>query len=105
VDVFFDAPLPPGARPNLQVDGNIELEKLSNVLYMGRPGFNLGSPGQKVEVFKLVEDGKAAVRVPVQFGKASVNQVQVLGGLQPGDQVILSDTSQYDGNERLRITG
>jgi HlyD family secretion protein len=101
MDVSLDGPLPPGARPNLQVDGNIEIERLDNVLYMPRPTF--GQQSSKIEMFKLVDGRKAAVRVPVQLGRSSVNTIEVLSGLQVGDEVILSDTSAYDGYERIRL--
>jgi len=101
VDVAFDGPLPAGARPNLSVDGTIELERLSNVLYMNRPTY--GQANAKVEVFKLVEGGSAAVRVPIQLGRASVNTIEIVNGLNVGDEVILSDTSQFDGFPRIRL--
>lgn len=101
MDVAFDAPLPPGARPNLSVDGTIQIERLNDVLYVNRPTF--GQPNSKVEMFKVVEGGKAAVRVPVQLGVTSVSTVQILSGLNVGDEVILSDTQQFDGFERIRL--
>lgn len=101
VDVALDSALPPGARPNLSVDGTIEIERLPNVIYVGRPAY--GQPNSKVEVFKLVKDGKEARRVPVQLGKSSVNTIEIVSGLQPGDQVILSDMSAYDNQDRLRL--
>jgi HlyD family secretion protein len=101
VDVSLDGPLPKGARPDLTVDGTIELEKLEDVLYMGRPAH--GEAGSTVGLFKIVEGGKAAVRVPVKLGRSSVNYVEVLGGLQPGDQVIMTDMSQWDVYERVRL--
>jgi HlyD family secretion protein len=101
VDVALEGPLPRGARPDLSVDGQILLERLPNVIQMPRPSF--GGQNQKIEMFKLVEDGKAAVRVPVQLGRISVSTVEVLSGLQPGDKVILSDTQTYDGHNRIRL--
>ena len=101
MDVALDGPLPPGARPNLQVDGTIELERLSDVLYVGRP--NYGQPNSKIEVFKLTDGGKEAERVPVQFGRMSVSTIEVVSGLKVGDQIILSDTAQYDGYNRIRL--
>lgn len=101
VDVALEGPLPRGARPDLSVDGLILLERLPNVVYMPRPSF--GAQDQKVEIFKLVDGGEAAVRVPVQFGRSSVSTMEVVSGLQPGDFVILSDTSQYDGHNRIRL--
>lgn len=101
MDVAIDGPLPPGARPNLQIDGTIEIERLADVLHVGRPSF--AQPGGKVEVFKIINGGKEAVRVPVQFGKLSVNTAQVLSGLAVGDEIILSDTNQVDGFDHVRL--
>jgi len=101
MDVALDGPLPPGARPNLQIDGTIEIERLADVLFVGRPSF--AQPGAKVEVFKIINGGKEAVRVPVQFGKLSVNTAQVLSGLAVGDEIILSDTNQVDGFDHIRL--
>jgi HlyD family secretion protein len=101
VDVALDSALPAGARPNLSLDGTIEIERLPNVIYVGRPAY--GQPNSKVEIFKLVKDGKEARRVPVQLGKTSVNTIEIVSGLQPGDQVILSDMSAYDNQDRLRL--
>jgi HlyD family secretion protein len=101
VDVAFDEPLPKGARPDLSVDGTIELERLDNVVYVGRPAF--GQENNTVGMFKLVNGSGEAVRTPVKLGKSSVNTIEILNGLQPGDQVILSDTSTWDGHERIRL--
>ncbi len=101
VDVALDGELPQGARPDLTVDGTVELERLSDVIYVGRPAF--GQAQSTVSLFKLEEDGKAAVRVPVKLGRSSVNTVEILEGLQPGDQVILSDTSAWDAFNRIRL--
>jgi HlyD family secretion protein len=101
VDVAFDGKLPEGARPNLSVDGTIEIERLDNVLYVGRPSF--GQPNSKVELFKLTDGGKDAVRVPVELGRMSVSTVEIVKGLQTGDQVILSDTSAQDGYNKIRL--
>ena len=101
VDVKLDAPLPQGARPDLSVEGTIEIENLPDVVYVGRPGF--GQPNSTVGIFKLDENGKGATRVQVKLGRASVNSVEILGGLQPGDQVILSDMSQWDAFNRIRL--
>jgi len=101
MDVALDGPLPPGARPNLQIDGTIEIERLPDVLFVGRPSF--AQQGGKVEVFKIINGGKEAVRVPVQFGKLSVNTAQVLSGLAVGDEIILSDTNQVDGFDHIRL--
>ena len=101
MDVALDGPLPAGARPNLSVDGTIQIERLDNVLFVGRPAF--GQQSSKVEMFKIVENGNAAIRVPVTLGRTSVNTVEIVDGLKVGDEVILSDTSQYDGFERIRL--
>jgi HlyD family secretion protein len=101
VDVSLEGALPRGARPDLTVDGTIELEKLEDVVYVGRPMH--GEAESSVSLFKIVENGKAAVRVPVKLGRTSVNYVEVLSGLQPGDQVILTDMSQWDAYERVRL--
>jgi HlyD family secretion protein len=101
MDVALDGPLPPGARPSLQIDGTIEIERLPDVLFVGRPSF--AQQGGTVEVFKVIKGGKEAIRVPVKFGKMSVNSVQVLSGLAVGDEIILSDTSQVDGFDHVRL--
>jgi HlyD family secretion protein len=101
VDVGFDEPLPKGARPDLSVDGTIELEHLDNVVYVGRPAF--GQENNTVGMFKLVDGGAEAVRTPVKLGKSSVNTIEILSGLNPGDQVILSDTSAWDTHDRIRL--
>ena len=101
VDVKLDGPLPKGARPDLSVEGTIELENLADVVYVGRPAF--GQPNSTVGIFKLDEDGKGANRVQVKLGRASVNSVEILGGLEPGDKVILSDMSQWDAFNRIRL--
>jgi HlyD family secretion protein len=101
IDVALDGQLPQGARPDLTVDGTIELERLSDVIYVGRPAF--GQSQSTVKMFKLEGDGKAAVRVTVQLGRSSVNAIEVLEGLQPGDQVVLSDTSAWDAFDRILL--
>jgi HlyD family secretion protein len=101
VDVAFDEPLPKGARPDLSVDGTIELERLDNVVYVGRPAF--GQENNTVGMFKLINGGGEAVRTPVKLGKSSVNTIEILSGLQPGDQVSQSDPSAWDGHERIRL--
>jgi HlyD family secretion protein len=101
VDVKLDGPLPKGARPDLSVEGTIELENLADVVYVGRPAF--GQPNSTVGIFKLDEDGKGASRVQVKLGRASVNSVEILGGLEPGDKVILSDMSAWDAFNRIRL--
>ena len=101
VDVKLDGPLPPGAVPDLSVDGTIEIEHLSNVIYVGRPAF--GQSGSTISLFKLIDGGGQAVRVRVKLGRASVNTVEIQGGLAVGDQVILSDMSRWDGFDRVRL--
>jgi multidrug efflux pump subunit AcrA (membrane-fusion protein) len=101
VDVKLTGDLPKGARPDLSVDGTIDLEKLDNVLYVGRPAF--GQEESTISLFKLDPDGKGAVRVPVKVGRASVNQIQILEGLHEGDTVILSDMSREDNTDRIRL--
>ncbi|HVF45339.1 MAG TPA: HlyD family efflux transporter periplasmic adaptor subunit [Pyrinomonadaceae bacterium] len=102
VDVQLEGALPQGARPDLSVDGTIELERLENVLYVGRPASGGGAQAS-VTLFRLEGDGRTAVRVPVKLGRASVNTVEVVDGLREGDTVILSDTSQWDGVDKLRL--
>ena len=101
VDVALDGELPRGARPDLTVDGTIELERLENVIYVGRPVF--GREQSVVILFKLDPDSDDAVRTRVSLGRASVSFVEVLDGLQPGDQVVLSDMSQWDTFDRVRL--
>jgi HlyD family secretion protein len=101
VDVALDAPLPKGARPDLSVDGTIELERLADVLYVGRPV--QGQPESLVGLFKVGEGGRAATRVQVKLGHTSVGAVEILQGLQVGDTIILSDMSQWDSVERVRL--
>lgn len=101
IDVALDAPPPRGARPDLSVDGTITLEHLENVLHVGRP-VN-GQAESLVGLFKLVDGGRRAVRVQVKLGRTSVSNVEVKEGLQEGDQIILSDMSQYDGHEQVRL--
>jgi len=101
VDVELEGALPQGARPDLSVDGTIDLDRMANVLYVGRPAF--GNENSTISLFKLSPDGKTAVRVPVKVGKASVNAIQVIEGLQSGDTVILSDMSRWDNTDRIRL--
>jgi HlyD family secretion protein len=101
VDVALDGELPQGARPDLSVDGTIDLEKMENVLYVGRPAF--GQEQSTVGMFRLEPDGTNAVRVQVKLGRSSVNTVEILQGLKPGDQVILSDMSRWDSFDRIRL--
>lgn len=101
VDVDLEGTLPPGARPDLSVDGTIEIERLPDVLFVGRPAF--GQPESDVRLFRLDAEGDTALRVPVRLGRASVNLIEVQQGLNPGDKIILSDTSQWDEYDRLRL--
>ncbi len=101
VDVKLTGELPKGARPDLSVDGTIDLERLENVIYVGRPAF--GQENSTISLFKLDPDAKGAVRVPVKVGRASVNSIQVLEGLHEGDTVILSDMSRNDNTDRIRL--
>jgi HlyD family secretion protein len=101
VDVELTGSLPQGARPDLSVDGTIDLERLSDVLYVGRPA--LGNENSTLSLFRIDADGKGATRVPVKVGRASVNSIQVLDGLKEGDTVILSDMSRYDNVDRIRL--
>jgi HlyD family secretion protein len=100
VDVELKGELPRGARPDLSVEGTIEIERLTDVLYVGRPAY--GQPESTIELFK-VQPGGLAVRVPVKLGRSSVNTIEIREGLAEGDEVILSDTSQWDGEEKIRL--
>ena len=101
MDVAIDGPLPDGARPDLSVDGTIEVENLKDVLYVGRPVH--GASQSTISLFKLTPDGSEATRVNVKLGRSSVNTVEILQGLQVGDRVILSDMSQWDNYDRVRL--
>jgi RND family efflux transporter MFP subunit len=101
VDVTLDGALPQGARPDLSVDGTIDLEKMENVLYVGRPAF--GQEQSTVGMFKLEPDGSNAVRAQVKLGRSSVNTVEILQGLNVGDQVVLSDMSRWDNFDRIKL--
>jgi HlyD family secretion protein len=101
VDCKLDGPLPSGAVPDLSVDGTVEIERLADVVYIGRPVF--GQPDSSVSIFKLEPDGKGAARVTVKLGRGSVNTIEVVDGLKVGDQVILSDMSAQDQNPRIRL--
>ena len=101
VDVVLDGELPRGARPDLTVDGTIELERMDDVLFVGRPVF--GQEESVVSLFRMEVDGAHASRARVSLGRASVNTIEVLEGLQPGDQVVLSDMSTWDQFDRVRI--
>ena len=101
VDVKLDGPLPKGTRPDLNVDGTIEIERLNDVVFVGRPVYT--QPNSTVGIFKLDQDGKGASLVQVKLGRASVNSVQILSGLQAGDKVILSDMSTWAEFNRVRL--
>jgi len=101
VDVALEGDLPKGARPDLSVDGTIELDRLSDVVYVGRPAF--GQDQNSISLFRVNGDGDEADRVKVKLGKSSVNAVQILEGLKPGDRVILSDMSAWDAYDRVRL--
>jgi HlyD family secretion protein len=101
VDVALTGELPRGARPDLSVDGTIQLERLDDVIFVGRPAF--GQERSTVGIFKLEPDGSYASRLPVELGRSSVSTIEVVRGLQPGDRVILSDMSQWDSHDRIRL--
>lgn len=101
VDVSLEGELPRGARPDLSVDGTIQVERMDEVLYLGRPAY--GQAGSTVGLFRLTADGTEAIRTGVRLGRTSVNAVEIVGGLQPGDKVIISDMSRWDGVDRVRV--
>jgi HlyD family secretion protein len=101
VDVALEGELPQGARPDLSVDGTVELDRLKDALYVGRPAF--GQEKSLVGLFLVNEDGDEATRVQVRLGKSSVNTVEIVEGLKPGDRVILSDMSAWDAHDRVRL--
>ena len=101
VDVSLDGPLPSGAVPQLSVDGTIDLAHMKDIVYVGRPA--LGNENSTLSLFKLDANGNGATRVPVKVGRASVNEIQVLEGLNEGDTVILSDMSRWDNVDRIRL--
>jgi hypothetical protein len=101
VDVALDAPLPKGARPDLSVDGTVQLERLEDVLFVGRPV--QGQPESQVSLFKVAPGGREATRVQVKLGRSSVGAIEITGGLQIGDTIILSDMGQWDSYERVRL--
>ncbi len=101
VDVALDGALPRGARPDLSVDGRIELERLRDVLYTGRPAF--GRSNSRISLFKLAAGGSTATRVVVSLGGSSVSEIEILEGLEEGDRVILSDMSEWDGADRIEL--
>jgi HlyD family secretion protein len=101
VDVALHGPLPSGARPDLTVDGTIQIERLADVLYVGRPAF--GEPNSRISLFKVTDGGDEAIRVPVDIGKSSARTVEIRSGLTAGDAVVLSDLAQLDDVERIRL--
>jgi len=101
VDITLEGALPSGARPDLSVDGTVRLEELNNIIYVGRPAF--GQENSSVSLFKVGADGEA-VRTTVKLGRSSVNTIEIVEGLQPGDQVILSDMSTYDEYNRVKLS-
>jgi len=101
VDVTLTGELPRGARPDLSIDGTIELERLEDVIFVGRPAF--GQERSTVNIFKLDAEGVYASRSQVQLGRSSVNTIEIVGGLAPGDRVILSDMSQWDSHDRVKL--
>lgn len=101
VDIELDGPLPAGAVPDLSIDGTIQIEKLKSVMFVGRPAYGAGTG--TVRLFKIVENGSAAIAMQVVLGRSSVNTVEVIRGLNVGDKVILSDMGQWDSNDRVRL--
>jgi HlyD family secretion protein len=101
VDVSLEGELPKGARPDMNVDGTVELERLDNILYVNRPV--QGKDHSKIGLFKLEDNGQSAVRVTVTLGRSSVNTIEIIEGLKQGDTVILSDTAAYDNTDRIRL--
>lgn len=101
VDIGITDSLPRGARPDLSVEGTIEIERLDRVLYVGRPAY--GQPDGQVSLFRLLPDGRTAERISVQLGRASVNTIEVVRGLAAGDRIIISDMSQWDNVNRVRL--
>lgn len=101
VDVTLEGALPRGARPDLSVDGTIEIERLDSVTYVGRPAY--GQANSTVGIFKMIPGSSEAERVRVELGRSSVNTIEIIRGLSPGDVVILSDMSRWDGVERVRV--
>ena len=101
VDIMLKGPLPKGARPDMNVEATVLLERLQNVLYVGRP-IN-GQPESTVGLFKVVNGGKEAIRLPVKLGRGSVNAIEICAGLEIGDQIILTDMSQWDAQDRVRL--
>ena len=101
IDVVLDEALPRGARPDMSVDGTVELERLGNVLYVGRPAF--GQVQAKASLFKLSADGASATLQPVEWGRSSASTIEIVRGLNAGDRVVLSDMSQWYPYGRIRL--
>jgi HlyD family secretion protein len=101
VDVELTERLPPGSRPDLRVEGVIEIERLADVLYLPRPA--TAQTDKEMQVFRLAADGQTALRVPVRWGRASLTTIEVRQGLADGDRVVLSDTSLWDRHDRIRL--
>ena len=101
IDVELIGELPRGARPDLSVDGTVEIERLDNVLFVGRPAY--GQAGTTIGLFRLLDDGETAERVDVTLGKSSVNTIEIVAGLSEGDEVILSDTSAWEDYPKIRL--
>jgi HlyD family secretion protein len=101
IDMTLPRELPPGVRPDLSVDATIEIAQIDSALYVGRPV--QADPSGNMTLFRLTPDGNAAIRTPVRTGRASYNAIEILGGLEPGDRVVLSDTSAFDKFDRIHI--
>ncbi len=101
VDVALTGTLPKGARPDLSVDGVVELERLENVLHVGRPAF--GQERNRTQLYLVNADGTEATRIAVQLGRSSVNTIEIVDGLRAGDRIILSDMTQWEGATRVRL--
>jgi HlyD family secretion protein len=101
VDICLKGQLPKGARPDLSVEGTVQLERLDDAVYVGRPVH--GQADSTIRLFKLAPGGREAIKVPVKIGRSSINHVQILQGLEPGDQVIISDMSSWDEHDRIRL--
>lgn len=102
IDIALDAALPERATVGLSIEATIDIEKLENVLYVGRP--DQGAANTAIGLFRISKDGLAAQRVTVKLGRSSVNTIEILDGLQPGDKIILSDMSDFDNVDRIRLT-
>jgi HlyD family secretion protein len=101
IDVSLTGALPRGARPDLSVDGTVEIERLDDVLFVGRPAYGQGN--STITLFRLEPDSSTAIRVPVELGKSSVSTIEIVRGLEEGDQVILSDISQFEDFDRVKL--